>query len=164
MIDSLMAYIVRGSGSPVEGVHPYNAIHPNTSSIIFRFQCSTEEIAEDIMKKLVDGSYEIEISFFFAGFKQISTNLITITGEQLNNVLSKTTADGGNKNILYIHRSQLTNFVNKYAINVKKMIYLENSQAANASNLTHGLEEQFLSLLHQGLSFKNKKKIFKIFI
>jgi hypothetical protein len=148
MIDSMMAYIVRGSGSPVEGVHPYRAIHPNTSSIIFRFQCSTAETAEYIMRKLEDGSYEIEISFFFAGFKQVSTNLIAITDEQLKSVLSKTSADGGNTSVLYIHRSQLSNFVNKYSMNVKKMIYVENP---HASGLTQGLEEQFLSLIHQGL-------------
>lgn len=154
MIDSLTAYIVRSSGSPVEGVYPYRAIHPNTSSIILRFQCSTEEITNDTTKKLTDGSYEIEISFFFAGFKQISTNLIAITSEQFKNVFNKTTADGGNKNVSYIHRSQLKNFINQYSINVKKMIYLENPQATNTSELTHGLEEQFLSLLHQGLRAK----------
>ena len=158
VIDSLMAYIVRSSGSPVEGIYPYRAVHPNTSSIIFRFQCSTEEIADETINKLIDGNYDIEISFFFAGFKQVTTNFMAITGDQLKNIINQTTVDGGNKNILYIHRSQLTNFINKYAINVRKVIYLENPQAATTSGLTQNLEDQFLSLLQQGFDFSSETK------
>jgi len=149
MIDSLTAYIVEGSSSPVAGVEPYRAIHPNSLSMIFRFKCSTEENAQSIAEMIQDGEYEIEISFYFAGFYGASTNFISITGDQLKAAASKTTADGENTNAQYIHRDQASSFIAKYTMNVKKIAYSENS-AADTKPLADGLEAQFLSLLQQG--------------
>ncbi|CAF4466410.1 unnamed protein product [Rotaria magnacalcarata] len=157
MIDSLMAYIVRGANLPVEGVHPYKAVHPNQLTMIFRFRCSTQEIAEEIVKKIIEDEYEIEISFYFAGFKQVSMNLVSISSDQLRSVLSKTVADGGSTNAQYIHRQQTSTFVGRYLTNVRKMIYMENEKA-NMSMLTTSLEDQFSSLMEQGkirISFNN---------
>ena len=149
MIDSLMAYIVRGTNSPVEGVHPYKAVHPNQLTMQFRFYCSFEALAREMVEKIIDDVYEIEVGFYFAGFKQVTTNLISITSDQLKSVLSKTIADGGTKNPQFIHRNQGSTFVSKYVTNVKKMIYMENLNT-NVSSLSAGLEDQFISLLQQG--------------
>jgi hypothetical protein len=149
MVDSLMAYIVRGTNSPVEGVHPYKAVHPNQLTMQFRFYCSSEAHAKEIVEKIIEDAYEIEVGFYFAGFKQVSTNLISITSDQLKSVLSKTVADGGKNDPQYIHRNQGSTFVSKYVTNVKKMIYMENSNT-NVSSLSAGLEDQFISLLQQG--------------
>ncbi|CAF2895915.1 unnamed protein product [Rotaria sp. Silwood2] len=158
MIDSLMAYIVRGTNLPVQGVHPYKAIHPNQLTMQFRFYCSSEEHAKEIVQKIIDDTYEIEVAFYFSGFRQVTTNLISITSDQLKSVLSKTIADGGNNNAQYIHRNQGSTFVSKYVTNVKKMIYMENSNA-NISILSAGLEDQFISLLQQGMAFSEEQKI-----
>ncbi|CAF1016142.1 unnamed protein product [Didymodactylos carnosus] len=109
MIDSLMSYIVKGSNSPVEGVHPHTDKNPNKLSITFRFKCSTEETAKEIVQKIIDSDYEIEIASYFAGFKQVSTNFVSINSDQLKSVISKTIADGGNKNAEYVHKSDIKN-------------------------------------------------------
>ncbi|CAF1488110.1 unnamed protein product, partial [Didymodactylos carnosus] len=98
------------SNAPVEGVFPYRFLHPNTLAMTFRFVCSSEENAQQIMEKIVDSDYDIEVAYYFAGLKQLSTNFISITGDQLKSVLSKTTADGGNTNAQYIHRNQASKF------------------------------------------------------
>lgn len=152
MIDSLTAYIVRASNIPVEGAHPYKAVHPNQLTMQFRFICSSDEHALELVRQIIHGVYEIEVAFYFAGFKQVTTNLVSITSDQLKNVLSKTIVDGGNKNSQYIHRNQGSDFVSKYVTNVKKMIYMENSNG-NISSLSNGLEDQFMSLLQQGEIF-----------
>ncbi|UJR24288.1 hypothetical protein I4U23_027255 [Adineta vaga] len=158
MIDSLMAYIVRGTNLPVEGVHPYKAVHPNQLTMEFRFYCSSEDHAKEIVENIIDDMYEIEVGFYFAGFKQVTTNLVSITSDQLKSVLSKTIADGGNKNAQYMHRNQGSTFVSKYVTNVKKMIYMENLNA-NVSSLSAGLEDQFISLLQQGMTFSDEAKL-----
>ncbi|CAF1135893.1 unnamed protein product, partial [Didymodactylos carnosus] len=112
---------------------------------------NNDKNAHLVMQKIRNGDYEIEIAFYFAGFKQVTTNFISITSDQLKNVLSKTSADGGNTNAQYIHRNQASKFVGNYMTNVKKMIYLENTNT-NLSLLTNGLEEQFISLLQQGMN------------
>ena len=152
MIDSLMAYIVRGTNLPVEGVHPFKAIHPNELTITCRFQCSSSENARETVKKILAGDYEIEVAFHFAGFKQVTTNMISITSDQLRNVLSKTIADGGNRNAQFIHRNQESTFLSTYVTNVKRMIYMENANT-NTSLLSSGIEDQFISLLQQGCKF-----------
>ena len=149
MIDSLTAFIVKVSGDPVEGVAPFRLMHPNALTITFRYQCSNENTAYDIVEKLIDGDYEVEVNFYFAGFKHVSLNTASITGEHLKSVLSKTTADGGNSNAKYIHRTQANKFIGIYSTNVKKMIYLE-KPGADVSALTSGLDEQFQALFQQG--------------
>lgn len=103
MIDSLTAYIVQSSSSPISGIEPYHAIHPNSLAMIFRFKCSTEVQARTIAEKLNEGEFEIGIAFYFAGFREGSTNFVSITGDQIKGVSSKTSADGGNTNAEYIH-------------------------------------------------------------
>ncbi|CAF1332399.1 unnamed protein product [Adineta ricciae] len=151
MIDSLTAFIVSGRASPVAGVHPYRVVHPNSLTMTFRFQCSSKETAELIAKKVANGDYEIEIAFYFAGFKHMTTNFFSITSDQLKSVLSKTIVDGGSITAQYIHRNQASKFIENYIANVKKMIYMENINAVTAS-LINDLEEQFISLLQQGMN------------
>ncbi|UJR17375.1 hypothetical protein I4U23_004270 [Adineta vaga] len=158
MIDSLTAYIVQGSSSPIAGVEPFRAVHPNALVMIFRFKCSTEENARQIAEMIRIGEYEIEVAFYFAGFRQTSTSFISITGDQLKAAASKTTADGENTNAQYIHRDQASKFIGKYIMNIKKLIYSENP-AINAQALSDGLEAQFLSLLQQAMQDSTMEKL-----
>ncbi|CAF2895876.1 unnamed protein product [Rotaria sp. Silwood2] len=144
-----MAYIVQGSSSPVAGVEPHRAIHPNSLYLTFRFHCTTEERARQVAERLFNGDYEIEIAFYFGGIREGHVNFVSITGDQLKSVLSKTTADGGNTNATYIHRNQASKYVGRYVVNVNKMMYIENPNA-NLSQMTDGLDEQFAGLLQQG--------------
>lgn len=156
MIDSLTAYIVQGSSSPIVGVEPYRAIYPNSLVMIFRFKCSTQEQAQQIAEMLYQGEYEIEIAFYFAGFRQVSTNLASITGDQMKGVSSKTTADGGNANAEYIHRSQTSKFISLYNTNVQKMINNESTDF-NSELLSAGIGGTFISLMTQGKSLKRDR-------
>jgi hypothetical protein len=149
MIDSMTAFIVKVSGDPAEGVAPFRLVHPNALAITFRYECSNGNTTHDIVEKLIDGDYEVEVNFYFAGFKHVSSNIVSITGEHLKSVLSKTTADGGNSNAKYIHRSQANKFIGIYATNVKKLIYTE-KPGIDLSVLTSGLDEQFQALFQQG--------------
>ncbi|CAF3888100.1 unnamed protein product [Rotaria sp. Silwood1] len=158
MIDSVAVYIVRGINSPVQGVYPYKALNPSQLVMTCRFQCSSAEIAKDIVNKTIAGDYEIEMAFQFSGFKQVTTNMASITSDQLKNVLSKTIADGGNTNAQYIHRNQGSTFMSKYLTNVKKMIYIENTNT-NMSSLSSGLDDQFFSLLQQGFASSAQIKL-----
>ncbi|CAF4684730.1 unnamed protein product, partial [Rotaria magnacalcarata] len=151
MIDSMTGFVVQVSGDPVEGVAPYRIAHPSALAIIFRFECSHVDTARDIVAKLIDGDYEVEVNFYFAGFKHVSSNIVSITGEHLKTVLSKTMADGGNSNAKYIHRDQAKEFIGKYSSNVKKMMYME-KPGVDLSVLTSGLDEQFTALLYQGMN------------
>ncbi|CAM4788681.1 unnamed protein product [Rotaria magnacalcarata] len=150
MIDSLTAYIVEGSSSPIPGIEPYHAAHPNSLVMIFRFKCSTEERAREIVKLLGEGEYEIEIAFHFAGFQEVSRNFVSITGDQIKGVSSKTAADGGNTNAEYIHRSQATKFISLYNTNVQTMIYVESTDF-NSQTLSAGMQETFISLMKQAM-------------
>ena len=149
MIDSMTAFIVKVSGEPAEGVAPYRVAHPNALSIMFRFESSDPVRANYIVEKLLDGDYEIEVNFYFAGFKHVSLNTVTITAEHLKSVLSNTIADGRNSNAKYIHRNQANIFVTKYATNVKKIVYI-GKPGTDITTLTSGLDEQLQSLLQQG--------------
>jgi hypothetical protein len=149
MIDSMTAFIVKVSGVPVEGVVPFQLMHPSALTITFRYECSNENATHDIVEKLIDGDYEVEVNFYFAGFKHVSSNIVSITGEHLKYVLSKTTADGGNSNAKYIHRKQANKFMGIYSANVKKLIYME-KPGVDVSALTSGLDEQFQALFQQG--------------
>ncbi|CAF3876012.1 unnamed protein product, partial [Rotaria sp. Silwood1] len=95
MIDSLTAYVVTGSNLPVAGVQPYHSVNPNALVMILRFSCSTDNSSQHVAKMISSGEYEIEIAFYFDGFKHTSTSLVSITAEQLKSISSKTTADGG---------------------------------------------------------------------
>ncbi|CAF4044707.1 unnamed protein product [Rotaria sordida] len=158
IIDSLMAYVASSTASPVQGVTPNRIVNPNSLTLTFRFECSSPSNAQLIMSKIKNGDYSTEIAFYFAGFKQVTTNLVSITADQLKNVLSKTAADGGNTNAQYIHRNQAAKFVAKYVTNVKKMIYVENANT-NLTSLTNGLEDQFISMLEQGKKDVEKKEV-----
>jgi len=144
-----MAYIVQSSSSPVAGVEPYRAIHPNSLYLTFCFHCTTEKCARQVAEKLYYGDYEIEIAFYFGGVREAQVNFVSITGDQMKSVLSKTTADGGNTNATYIHRNQASKYVGRYVANVRKMMYIENPNT-NLSQMTDGLEEQFTALFQQG--------------
>ncbi|CAF3885864.1 unnamed protein product [Rotaria sp. Silwood1] len=54
MIDSLTAYIIGGTRLPVEGVIPYATTHPNQLTMQFRFDCSSEERAKEVVEKIID--------------------------------------------------------------------------------------------------------------
>ncbi|CAF3326679.1 unnamed protein product [Rotaria sp. Silwood2] len=149
MIDSMTAFIVEVSGDSVEGISPFRLVHPNALAITFRYECSNENKTHEIVEKLIDGDYEIEVHFYFAGFKHVSSNIVSITGQHLKSVVSTTTADGGNSNAKYIHCAQANKFFGIYATNVKKLIYME-KPGVDISSLTSGLDEQFQSLFQQG--------------
>lgn len=151
MIDSMTAFIVKMSGDPVEGVAPFRIMHPNALAITFRYECLNENTTHDIVEKLISGDYEVEVNFYFAGFKHVSSNIASITGENLKFVLSKTIADGESSNAKYIHRTQANKFIGIYSTNVKKLIYMEKPNA-NVSELTNGLDEQFQALFQRGKS------------
>ena len=150
VIDSLTAYVVKGSRSPVVGVLPYNQIHPNSMLNTVRLECTSAERASNTTKDLLAGYYEMAIALHFGGFFDMSTSMPTTTGDPLKLVLSKTVADGGAMSVQFIHRNQAADFVEKYSENVKTMIYLEDSKQ-NLSILTAGLNEQLLALFQQGL-------------
>ena len=149
MIDSMTAFIVKASGGPVEGVAPYRLEHPNALSITFHFECTHPDAASDVVEKLIDGDYEVEVHFYFAGFKRGLSNTMSITGELLKSVVSKIIADGGNSNAKYIHRDQANAFISNYITNVRKMIYIERP-GDDISIFNRGLDEHFQALLQQG--------------
>jgi hypothetical protein len=151
IIDSFSAFIVGINSQPVPGVHPFRSRNSNDKTMTLRFQCSSESIAQKVMSQIVEGDYDIEFAFFFSGFMEVSTNMVSISGESLKSVLSKTTADGGNTRATYIHRTQANKFISNYLANVRKMIYKENPMS-DTSSLTNGLEEQFVSLMQQGMT------------
>ena len=149
MIDMLTGFVVTVSSAPAEGIAPFQLVNPNSMIITFRFACSNPENAQHIADRILDGEYNVEVAFHFAGLFEVTTDMITITGNQLKSVVSKTVADGGNTNATYIHRSQGTSFVGMYMANVRKMIYTENGNA-NTSYLMNGLQEEFKALFQQG--------------
>ena len=149
MMDSLSAYIISIGSSMVEGVAPFHIDNPISNAVTLRFACITNEAAEDIALNLLEGDYDIEVSFYFAGMHTVKTNMVTITATQLQSILSKTIADGGGTNATYIHRDQATSFISKYMANVKKMVYIEDP-TADMTLLTSGLEEQFTALFQEG--------------
>ena len=149
IIDSFSAFVVGGNNMPVPGVQPFRRTHPSDRTMTIRFECSSEVIAKEVMSRVIDGDYDVEFAFFFAGLNKVSTSIVSITSESIKIVLSKTTADGGNTKATYIHRGQANKFVSSYLANVRKMIYKEDPKS-NTSSLTAGLEDQFISLMQQG--------------
>ncbi|CAF1047088.1 unnamed protein product [Adineta steineri] len=149
IIDSFSAFIVSANNKPVPGVIPFRRVHPSDKTMTIRFECSSEVTANKVMSSVIDGDYDIEFAFFFAGLNKVSTTMISITSNSLESVLSKTKADGGNTNATYIHRDQANKFVSDYLANVRKMIYKEDPKS-DTSSLTAGLKEQFVSLMQQG--------------
>lgn len=149
IIDSFSAFVVSENNKPVPGIHPFRRMHPNEKTMTIRFKCSSEAIAQEVMSRIIDGDYDVEFAFFFAGFNKVSTNMMSITSDSLKSVLLKTIADGGNTNAIYIHRDQANRFVSSYLRNIRKMIYKEDPKS-NISILTVGLEERFISLMQQG--------------
>lgn len=121
--------------------------YPKLETIVSR--SNTQKPHRKCFKKLIDSDYEIEVNIYFAGFKHVSSNIVSITGQHLNSVLSTTTADGGNSNAKYIRRDQAKKFISKYTSNVRTMIYME-KPGSDPSTLTSGLDEQFTALLHEG--------------
>ncbi len=149
IIDSFSAFVVSVNNQPVPGVHPFHRIHPNDKTMTIRFQCSSKVIAEKVMSRIINGDYDVEFAFFFAGLNKVSTSMVSITRDSLKSVLAKTIADGGNTMATYIHRDQANKFVSSYLANVRKIIYKEDP-TSNTSSLTAGLEEEFISLMQQG--------------
>ncbi|CAM4835168.1 unnamed protein product [Rotaria magnacalcarata] len=158
IIDSFSAFIVNANNKPVPGVHPFRRTHPSDKTMTIRFECSSEVIAKEVMSRVIDGDYDVEFAFFFAGLNKVSTSIMSITSDSLKSVLSKTTADGGNTKSTYIHRGQANKFVSTYLANVRKMIYKEDPKS-NTSSLTAGLEDQFVSLMQQGMGNSKQEKL-----
>lgn len=148
MIDYLVAYIVRGTNLPVEGIPPFKLVHPNQLTMTFQFRYASENNAKEVVEKLLSSEYQVEIAFYFAGFKQVSTNLMSVTSDQLRSILSKTVADGQSNNAQYIHRRQSASFVSQYTTNVQKLIYIESTDT-NLSSSIASLEAQFTLLMQQ---------------
>ncbi|CAF1515186.1 unnamed protein product [Adineta ricciae] len=156
MLDSLSAYVVAAGSLPVPGVVPFQIDNPNTDIVTLRFVTLTKEVALFVAGGLLIGDLDIEVSLRFSGMHRVRTNMMTITGTQLQSVLSKTIADGGGTNSTYIHREQASSFIAKYLTNVKKLIYIEDSNA-NTSIITHGLQEQLGTLFQESMT--NAKEV-----
>lgn len=148
IIDSFSVFITNANNKPIPGVYPFRKTHPNEKTMTIRFQCSSEDIAQEVMSHVIDGDYDVEFVFFFAGFYKISMSRVPITKDLLKNVLIKTTADGGNTKAIYIHRNQADKFISTYLSNVRKMIYKEDLKS-NTSLVTTGLEETLFSLIQR---------------
>ncbi|CAF1197748.1 unnamed protein product [Adineta steineri] len=158
LINSLTAIITNGNDEPVAGVHPSRIINPSQIILTLRFQCTSKEVAENIIEGILDGDYNIEFAIYFAGLHTISMNMIMITSDTLKKVLSSTTAEGGNTKAQFIHRKQATNFVAGYTANVKKTIYIENPNA-NVSQLISSLEDEFKTLIQQAMDHAEKTQL-----
>lgn len=153
MIESLIAYIVRGYGlPPVQDVGRDKLVNPNKKTIELRFRCTSEERAKEILEGIIDEDYKIEIAFYFAGAKVVKTNLASITGEQMKEVITKTVADGGDTSAAYIHRNQLSSFISKSLVNVKKITYTEDSDVKSSPSSTN-LQDLFSLVLQRGKSY-----------
>ncbi|CAF3834265.1 unnamed protein product [Rotaria sp. Silwood1] len=158
IVDSFSAFIVNAYNKPVLGVETYRRTHPNEKIMTIRFQCSSELIAKEVMSHVMNGHYDVEFAFYFAGLNQVSTSMVSITGDSLKSVFSKTKADGGNTKATYIHRTQANKFVSSYLINTKKMIFKEDPNS-DTSSLTSGLEDQFKFLMQQGMDNSKQEKL-----
>jgi len=158
MLDSLSAYIVTVGSTPIPAVAPFHIDNPNSNILTLRFVCLIKEVTLIIAAGLLTGDFDLEISLHFSGMHRVRTNMLTITATNLQSILSKTKADGGNTNATYIHRDQANSFIAKYLTNVKKMIYIEDSNV-NTSILTHGLEEQFSGLFQSALAHAKQVSI-----
>ncbi|CAF1495497.1 unnamed protein product, partial [Rotaria magnacalcarata] len=158
IIDSFSAFVVSANNNPVPGVHPFRRMHPSDKTMTIRFECSSEGIAKKVMSRVINGDYNVEFAFFFAGLNKVSTSIMSITSDSLKSVLSKTRADGGNTKATYIHRGQANKFISSYLANVRKMIYKEDPKS-NTSSLTAGLEDQFVSLMQQGMDNSKQEKL-----
>ncbi|CAF0739205.1 unnamed protein product [Adineta ricciae] len=156
MLDSLSAYVVAAGSLPVPGVVPFRIDNPNSDIVTLRFVTLTKEAALFVAVGLLVGDLDIEVSLHFSGMHRVRTNMMTITGTQLQSILSKTIADGGGTNSTYIHREQASSFIAKYLTNVKKLIYIEDSNA-NTSIITHGLQEQLGTLFQESMT--NAKEV-----
>jgi hypothetical protein len=148
VIDSMTALIVKGTDSPVEGVLPYYAIHPNTKILVLRFHCTNEENAQAIARGLMDGNYFVQVAYHFGGQYEVAMNLVSITADKLSSVLSRTIADGDNTNAQFIHRNQASEFINKYTANVTTLIYKERN--TDTSELMISLQNEFHTLFIEG--------------
>ena len=153
IIDSFTAYVVSDTNNIVAGVRPFYVVNPSSSSMVLKFQCSTNETAYDVMNKILHGDYQIEIMFNFAGWNQITTNMVSISSETIKRVISQTLVDGGNTNAQYIHRNQNNSFISSYLTNVKKTIYIENPYV-DTTILTNGLDEDFHRLMREGTTMR----------
>jgi hypothetical protein len=152
MIDSMTAFVTTSSGSPAAGVQTYTLVHPNPYVLSFKFECSSPELAVEVRQNILAETYEIKIAFFFAGFTQVSENLISITGDKIADVVSKTAADGNSNSPKFIHRSQKSKFVSAYSVNARQFVYMESPDSSTTS-LTAGLREQFNTLFESGIFF-----------
>jgi hypothetical protein len=147
MIDSLTAFIT-SDNNPVSGVSPYHIVNPNLLKISLKFKCSSNEIAQNVLENILNNNYNIEISFYFSGFQQIKSNIISVTSENLQNIISKTNSDGGSLNPNYIHKSQLGKFISTYTNNIIKMIYFKESNK-DSSTISNELHDLFILLLEK---------------
>jgi hypothetical protein len=149
IIDSFTAYVVSGTNNIVPGTNPFYIVNPSSTNMVFKFQCSSAESATDVRTKIFDGDYQIEILFNFAGWNQITTNMVSVTSDTIKKVISKTLADGGNTRAQYIHRQQNNSFVEKYMTNIKKTMYIENPNV-DLTTITNGLNDELKSLMQEG--------------
>jgi microcystin-dependent protein len=134
MIDSLTAYIVEiGSGESAPGVQPYHVVHPHGLTVTATFVCSQERVSQEVLKRIFHNEYEIRVAFVFAGFRQVTTNLVFMSAQTVKTAFTKTVADSGDDKAEYIHRSQVNKFVQNYLSNLQLMVYSEGGKTENSA-------------------------------
>ncbi|CAF3693171.1 unnamed protein product [Rotaria socialis] len=84
IIDSFSAFVGNADNKPVSGVHLFRRTHPNDKTMTIRFQCSSEVIAKEVMSSVVDGDYDVEFAFFFAGLNKVSISMDNSKQEKLD--------------------------------------------------------------------------------
>jgi hypothetical protein len=149
IVDSFSAFVVSNNDILVPGVHSFYKIHPSDKTMTIRFECSSEVLAKKVMSHVINGTYDVEFAFSFAGFNKVSTSMVSIRSDSLKRVLSQTKSDGRNTNAIYIHRVQVNEFVSSYLTSVRKIIYKEDPKS-DTSSLTAGLEDELISQMQQG--------------
>ncbi|CAF0840310.1 unnamed protein product [Didymodactylos carnosus] len=80
-IDSLTAYIVKSTTTPVPPVHSYRLLNPKPLVPTFRFQCLLVDAAQNVIQRILNTDYQIEIAFYFAGFSQVKANIGSTTNK-----------------------------------------------------------------------------------
>ena len=148
MIDSLVAYIVRATHTPVHGVLNFQLIHPNHLIIPFCFQSINATRAVQVKDALLKGGYKVEIAFYFDGFYTVDTNMFSITGGHLKEVLNSVSGDGTAQNVSYIHRSQGSKFIAHYLSRIQQVAYRE-TDAGNKTDSMSDIQQQFMNLFEQ---------------
>lgn len=134
MIDSLTAYIVKGKYH-VAAIEHCDIVNPSSYTIKLVFRYAPEEEGEDIIEKVLERDYEIELAIRFSGFAKGVKNVVSYSYESFQKALSEKFADGP-ASPKYILRSQKNLFAQEITTKTQEMIYSEDqNRLANLESL-----------------------------